>query len=175
MSANDNELGETELWANTFDGLEASSLRAALAVLAGLIDDPQPFMNCARAIQVRKAQSGKRILMADIVYEVCLKYGLTHAELVSPGRTKKYSYPRQEVMFRVFTECPHVSYKEMAKRLGGRDHTTCVHGVQSHSRRIGISYDDAVVMRMLAARETGNPVPLWNAPFQNRNYASFAR
>lgn len=156
---NDNELEQTAEWVRVFDGRSVESLRAALGVLAGLFDESTPFLNCARAINLRRMETAPRVTMAELMTDVCKKYSMTPAQMVSTVRTNAYAHPRQELMFRAFTECPHLSYPEMGKRLGGRDHTTCIHGVKAHCVRIGISYQDAITMRVLTARGRGVSLP----------------
>ena len=88
-----------------------------------------------------------RTTVADIVRETAAKHRLTVAELIGPCRERRYVRPRQEAMYRVFTECPHISYPDAGRRLGGRDHTTILHGVKKHAERIGIAYADAMLIR----------------------------
>ena len=88
-----------------------------------------------------------RTSVAAIVRETAAKHGLSVAVLLGPCRERVYVWPRQEAMYRVFTECPHISYPEAGRRLGGRDHTTVIHGVKAHCRRNGIEYGDAQAMR----------------------------
>ena len=89
-----------------------------------------------------------RTSVADIVRETAAKHGLSVAVLLGHCRQRAYAWPRQEAMYRVFTECPHISYPEAGRRLGGRDHTTILHGVRAHCKRNGIEYGDAVKMRL---------------------------
>lgn len=89
-----------------------------------------------------------RTSVADIVREVAAKHGLPVKVLLGHCRQRAYAWPRQEAMYRVFTECQHISYPEAGRRLGGRDHTTILHGVRAHCRRNGIDYADAVKVRM---------------------------
>ena len=89
-----------------------------------------------------------RTSVADIVRETAAKHGLSVATLLSQNRQRAYAWPRQEAMYRIFTECPHISYPEAGRRLGGRDHTTILHGVKAHCQRNGIDYAEAVKTRM---------------------------
>ena len=89
-----------------------------------------------------------RTSVADIVREVAAKHGLSVKSLLDPCRQRVYAWPRQEAMYRIFTECPHISYPEAGRRMGGRDHTTILHGVKAYARRNGIDYADAVKTRM---------------------------
>jgi chromosomal replication initiation ATPase DnaA len=65
----------------------------------------------------------------DIVGQVCKFFDVTHIDLISSRRTKDVVRPRQIVMFiaRHFTA---LSLPQIAARLGGRDHTTAMHGHQ---------------------------------------------
>ena len=88
-----------------------------------------------------------RTTVADIVRETAAKHRLTVAQLLGQNRSRQYVRPRQEAMYRVFTECKHISYPEAGRRLGGRDHTTIYSGVKAHAQRIGIAYADAKLIR----------------------------
>ncbi len=90
-----------------------------------------------------------RTSVADIVREVAAKHGLSVASLLDPCRQRAYAWPRQEAMYRIFTECPHISYPDAGRRLGGRDHTTVLHGVKAYCQRNGIRYADAVRLRSM--------------------------
>jgi len=89
-----------------------------------------------------------RTSVADIVRETAAKHGLSVAVLLGHCRQRAYAWPRQEAYYRIFTECQHISYPEAGRRLGGRDHTTILHGVKAHCKRNGIDYADAVRVRM---------------------------
>lgn len=74
-----------------------------------------------------------RIKISDLCDEVCRKRGLTRAELMA--RTHKYriSHARHEVMYlasKVGKSTPQIG------RFFGFDHTTVLHGIRSHERRL---------------------------------------
>lgn len=85
--------------------------------------------------------------VVNVVREVAQKHGLKERDLIGHCRRRSVAWPRQEVYFRVFTECAHVSYPESGRRLGGRDHTTVYAGVKRYCQRLGITYADAKLMR----------------------------
>ena len=85
--------------------------------------------------------------VANILREVALEHGLTVAALIGQGRSRHIAWPRQEAYYKAFTECPHLSYPEIARRIGGRDHTTVLHGVRAHCERNGQTYTHAVRIR----------------------------
>ena len=88
-----------------------------------------------------------RQTVANILREVAQEHGLTVAALIGQGRSRHIAWPRQEAYYKAFTECPHLSYPEIARRIGGRDHTTVYWGVLRHCKRIGQPYSDAKAMR----------------------------
>lgn len=90
----------------------------------------------------------KRILMADILKEVAAKHQITVANLVGQSRRYEFSRPRQEAYYRAFVECPHQSYLQIAAFMN-RDHTTVLHGVRLHCKRVGLSYQTAKMMRKI--------------------------
>lgn len=63
-----------------------------------------------------------------IMGATCRHYDVTQIDLISSRRTKDVVRPRQVVMYlaRYFTA---MSLPQIASRLGGRDHTTALHGV----------------------------------------------
>lgn len=88
-----------------------------------------------------------RQTVANILREVAVEHGLTIAALTGPNRQTHITKPRHQAYYRAFTECPHLSYPEIARRIGGRDHTTILHGVRAHCERIGQPYKEAVRIR----------------------------
>lgn len=95
-----------------------------------------------------------RTSVADIVRETAAKHGLSVQLLLAPSHKRAFAWPRQEAMYRVFTECEHISLPEAGRRLGGRDHTTVLHGIRRHCERIGVSYENAKEIRF--GRHPGN-------------------
>jgi len=91
-----------------------------------------------------------RQTVANILREVAQEHGLTVAALIGQARSRHIVVPRHEAYYRAFTECPHVSYPEIARRIGGRDHTTVYWGVLRHCGRIGQPYSDAKALRAKA-------------------------
>lgn len=83
----------------------------------------------------------------EVLVEVADKYGLTVNDLKGNSRFHRVSHPRQEAYYQIFTQCPHISYPDMGRRIGGRDHTTCLSGVKAHCLRNNLSYENAKLMR----------------------------
>lgn len=77
----------------------------------------------------------KRITPELIIQVVAEHYNLTTLDLLSQRRSKDIVYPRQIAMYlcRNMTETP---LQEIGKAMGGRDHTTIIHGIEKITRDI---------------------------------------
>lgn len=71
-----------------------------------------------------------RIPGRAVIDHVAQHYGLTFAEITGDSRRYEYARPRQIAMYLMREFCPHLSYPAIGRMLGGRDHTTVLHGVQ---------------------------------------------
>lgn len=78
---------------------------------------------------------------AEIIKEVCLKYGVKVTELVSPIRAQFIIPARHEAMYRVREE-RHLSWAQLA-RLFNRDHTSVIHGWRKHKALLVAQEDNA--------------------------------
>lgn len=72
--------------------------------------------------------SASRVMVSKIVDVVCAAYDVSKVDIVSQRRSLKVVRPRQIVMYLAKTMTKS-SYPEIGRRLGGRDHTTIMHGV----------------------------------------------
>jgi len=68
-----------------------------------------------------------------IALEVAAAYGLTLGDLQSDRTDRRVAWPRQHVMHRLYAD---YSLPEIGRFLGGRDHTTVLHGVRAHQARM---------------------------------------
>lgn len=89
-----------------------------------------------------------------IATEVAEQNNMTVRALLGTRKFRNIVHARQECMFRVFTECPHLSFPEIGRRLsefGDRpspfDHTTVLYAVRQHCERLGINYSSARAVR----------------------------
>lgn len=73
--------------------------------------------------------SPRRILMGQVIAEICVRYRIEEIELCSKRRTANVVLPRQIAMYLCKTLTLR-SLPEIGRRLGGRDHTTVLHGVR---------------------------------------------
>lgn len=73
----------------------------------------------------------------QIMRETCKKYEISRLDLISECRSQRFTHARQECMWRMRKET--VASTTAIGRMLRRDHTTVMHGVQAHQRRL----DDA--------------------------------
>lgn len=66
-------------------------------------------------------------LSRRIMHEICQLYGVTLIDLISNRRTACLTRPRMHAYYRLRTETT-LSYPQIGKLMGGRDHTTAMHG-----------------------------------------------
>lgn len=71
--------------------------------------------------------SGERTTVGLVMQAVCNHYGLTLLDLESGRRDREAARPRQVAMWLACT-LTKASLPEIGRRLGGRDHTTVLHG-----------------------------------------------
>jgi hypothetical protein len=70
----------------------------------------------------------------QIIREVVEKHGIRVWELKSGRRAHEVVLARQEACYRLRVE-RKMSLPEIGRRLGGRDHTTVLHGCRQHAKR----------------------------------------
>jgi hypothetical protein len=70
----------------------------------------------------------------QILCEVVAKHGIKMWELQSPRRAAPVVAARQEACYRLRVE-KRLSLPEIGRKLGGRDHTTVLHGCRAHAKR----------------------------------------
>lgn len=71
-----------------------------------------------------------RVTGRQVAEFVAERHGLTFQQLVSPRRITSLARPRQIAMYVMREVCPHLSLPAIGRLLGGRDHTTILHGIQ---------------------------------------------
>ena len=55
------------------------------------------------------------------------------ADIIGPRRKKELVLPRHLIMYLLYQECK-LPYERIGELLGGRDHTTIMHGVEKISK-----------------------------------------
>ena len=71
-----------------------------------------------------------RIMARDVADFVAERHGMTFERLCAPGTRRDQARPRQIAMYSIRQLCPHMSLPHIGRLLGGRDHSTVLHGVK---------------------------------------------
>jgi hypothetical protein len=101
---------------------EAASISEGMAAAQEIIDS-------------QKIISVPRNKGAQILKEVCEKHQVSLADVISERRHQYLVKPRQEAMYRLCTETDW-SLPRIGRLLGGRDHTTILHGKKKFKQRL---------------------------------------
>lgn len=71
--------------------------------------------------------------IAQIRREVCRKYGIAETEILADRREKRLVIPRHEIFWRARKES-RCSLPQIGRLMGGRDHSTVLHGCRNYER-----------------------------------------
>lgn len=103
---------------------------------AETIPAPRERAEGVRYVQVTDADRDR------IIAEVLVNHPRVRArDILGPSTMRFVSIPRQEVMWRLRMICwkdgsPKHSFPEIGRAIGGRDHTTALHGFRKHEKRM---------------------------------------
>lgn len=98
------------------------------------------------AIGARRA----RLSPAGVVEAVGKHFGVSTAELAGQGRARKIVLPRQVAMY-LLREETGATLLEIGRTLGGRDHTTVMHGIRQVEK--AMATDTGLRSQLMAIRE----------------------
>ena len=93
----------------------------------------------------------RQVTIQRIQEEVCDRFGLSVAELVSPRRSQAVSYPRHVAMY-LSRELTDASLPKIGKEFGGRDHKTVLHATAKITRMISADRSVYNLVQDLTAR-----------------------
>lgn len=79
----------------------------------------------------------KELTIEDILATVCKHYGLKQKEVCSKGRKADIVLARQVTMY-ICHKYTDMSYSQIGRRLGGRDHTTVMHSCRQIAMRMSV-------------------------------------
>lgn len=82
----------------------------------------------------------------DIALEVATKHRVTLQEIKGPQRNAYIVLARHELFWRMAHETT-LSLPEIGRKLGGRDHTTVIHGMRRHAERNGLELRERARLR----------------------------
>lgn len=84
----------------------------------------------------------RRPSIREIILAVCQKHQVHIREVRSAGRTKRIAFCRMECAYEirntVLVRGRMISLPEIARHLGGLDHTTVLYGIRKHAERNGL-------------------------------------
>jgi chromosomal replication initiator protein len=92
-----------------------------------------------------------RVTRDEVIGAVLHHFGVDRRELAGRSRTKDIVRPRQVAMYLLRAETD-ASLLEIGGELGGRDHTTVLHGIKQIERSIGS--DASLRAQVLAIKES---------------------
>lgn len=102
---------------------------------------------------------------ADIICEAGKAYGLTYTGMI--GRTRKRPFIIARAAATLALRDRGMSYPQIAKRIGGRDHSTIIHYVKAWSHMLDDPDFAALVERLKAMPVAVMPAPIafvWTPP-----------
>jgi chromosomal replication initiator protein len=117
-----------------------------------LTGEPLTLALAVEALAELDAGSRRSTLTREDVIEAVLShFAIGRRELAGRSRTKEVVIPRQVAMYLLRTETD-ASLLEIGAELGGRDHTTVLHGIRQVEKSLGS--DSALRSQVLAIRES---------------------
>jgi chromosomal replication initiation ATPase DnaA len=72
-----------------------------------------------------------------VLRDICYRHDVTLAHLAGPSRRKDIIPARHEAYYRLKDEAG-LSFPRIGAILGGRDHSTIIHGARKHAARHGL-------------------------------------
>jgi chromosomal replication initiator protein len=82
---------------------------------------------------------------------VCEAFAITRDELLSPSRSARLVWPRQVAMY-LARETTDLTFPDIGRRFGGRNHTTVMHAVRRAADRLTSDREAFDTVRQLTAR-----------------------
>ena len=101
-----------------------------IAAHASLVGREITIDNAAELLSDLLRASSRQISINEIQKQVAAHYDVRVAEMFSARRARNIARPRQVAMYLAKT-LTSLSYPEIGRRFGGRDHTTVMHAVRS--------------------------------------------
>ena len=125
-----------------------------IAAHASLVGREVTIDSAAELLADLLRASSRQISIDEIQKQVAAHYDVRVAEMFSARRARNIARPRQVAMYLAKT-LTSLSYPEIGRRFGGRDHTTVMHAVRSIEGLIntdnGISEDVQLLRSLLSS------------------------
>lgn len=73
-------------------------------------------------------------IMSECVNAISAAYGIAPEDILGRSQDQHISHPRQDVMH--LARLQNMSFQEIGRHLGGRDHNTVIYGVKASQARL---------------------------------------
>lgn len=113
---------------NAEDTRSLEGLLLRIITQATLMNTPITLSLAQQALGQQVVQKSERLYADDVIRETCSFYGIKATQLKGPKRDASLVKARQVAMYLLKHEL-ELTYVEIGNILGGRDHTTIMHGV----------------------------------------------
>jgi chromosomal replication initiator protein len=87
------------------------------------------------ASEIAALYPGQKFVARNIAVAVAKIHGVRFVDLISNRRHKHLCHARQHAMWEIRRRTK-LSLPQIGQLLGGRDHTTVLHGLKQHERRL---------------------------------------
>ncbi|MBI3495625.1 chromosomal replication initiator protein DnaA [Candidatus Berkelbacteria bacterium] len=94
--------------------------------------------NVKKALEAFVDQNQLQIAPDKVIDSVCRFFGTKRDDILGKKRSKELVYPRQIAMYLLRHEA-NLTYPQIGRALGGKDHTTIIHGCNVITREISRS------------------------------------
>lgn len=116
-------------------------LEGALTKIVALSKLEKREVNVAlaeEALQYLISPDNKKEITADSIIQVVTdQYNLNPSDIISTKKSKNIAYPRQITMY-LCRSLLTISLSDIGKALGGRDHTTVIHGIEKITKDLEV-------------------------------------
>lgn len=117
-----------------YNGDSTPDCNSENSVIASLLDRIEHLEAKVAYLSGEKTGSIRASTVRKFVAEVSKEYAIPANHILGPSRIAEVVEARQEVMRRA--HAAGVSFSRIGRDLGGRDHTTIIHGVRRAEERI---------------------------------------
>ncbi len=122
-----------------------------IIALAQLYQRPLSLELTIKALTDSQLEQRRRLITPDRVVDVVSDfYSVSHVEMIGPGRRRSIVVPRQVAML-LLREETDSSLVQIGQLLGGRDHSTVMHGIEKMERQV--ENDSQLRSEILSIRE----------------------
>ncbi len=127
---------------------EVEGLLNRLTALQNFHQTPVTLELAQRYLQAVFHPATPQVTVAAIIDAVARYHNLRSADLMGARKARQMSGPRQIAMY-LARELTHLSYPELGKEFGGRDHSTIQHGCKKIEKDIVGSPDLAYKIKLI--------------------------